>query len=210
MRPVEIDLHTLPIPDWDLVCPECGYPLRGLPSHRCPECGLTFEMRSVVKSWTRLGDPRFTGDELPLPDFGLLCADCGHPLAGAQSHVCPNCDAPFGPHDWVPRAEWFDAGAAPGARIPMLAIENILATEHIPYVIREGRDPFGLDFRRLRVSSEFAFEFLWLIQKEAKRFEGCRDDGEEQDWVCNRCGSKNPSIFEICWNCAAPHGVSSA
>ena len=68
---MDIDLNTLPIPDWGLICPKCRYPLVGLPAHRCPECGTEFDMADVVQTWHRLRDPRFTGHELPLPDFGL-------------------------------------------------------------------------------------------------------------------------------------------
>jgi hypothetical protein len=31
----------MPLPD-DATCAGCGYPLRGLPAHRCPECGRAF------------------------------------------------------------------------------------------------------------------------------------------------------------------------
>lgn len=38
------DPHALPVPDLGLACQGCGYPLAGLPSYRCPECGQTFTM----------------------------------------------------------------------------------------------------------------------------------------------------------------------
>jgi len=28
-------------------CPSCGYDLRGLPEHRCPECGRPFDPRTI-------------------------------------------------------------------------------------------------------------------------------------------------------------------
>jgi len=46
-------------PDWshqaeDIVCPLCGYNLRGLTQGRCPECGLTFEWHKVLDPAQRL------------------------------------------------------------------------------------------------------------------------------------------------------------
>src|SRR5438874_13752383 len=31
----------------DLICPECGYDLRGIQSPRCPECGAVFDRASA-------------------------------------------------------------------------------------------------------------------------------------------------------------------
>jgi rubrerythrin len=34
------------------VCPECGYPLKGLPpEHVCPECGAAYELNKVKTRW---------------------------------------------------------------------------------------------------------------------------------------------------------------
>jgi len=35
-----------------LVCLECGYNLRDLPEHRCPECGTPFVPDEVRAKWT--------------------------------------------------------------------------------------------------------------------------------------------------------------
>ncbi len=43
-----LDLHALPVPDLELRCRGCGYPLAHLPSHRCPECGLGFRLMDYV------------------------------------------------------------------------------------------------------------------------------------------------------------------
>ena len=104
---MDIDLNALPIPDWGIECPTCHYPLVGLPSHRCPECGTEFDMAEVVKPWHRLREPRFTGHERPLPDFGLLCQACRHPLAGAERYECPDCGVPFDVEVMRPRRTWF-------------------------------------------------------------------------------------------------------
>jgi hypothetical protein len=107
MNSMDVDLTQLPIPDWGLTCPECFYPLKGLPSHRCPECGTTLDMPSLVHTWTRLRAPRFTGEELPLPDFGLHCKRCDAPLVGATEHRCGACDTPFDIYAGYPTQPWF-------------------------------------------------------------------------------------------------------
>lgn len=39
-----LDPHALPVPDLGLRCRTCGYLLAGLPQHRCPECGIEFNL----------------------------------------------------------------------------------------------------------------------------------------------------------------------
>ena len=35
-----------------LVCTECGYNLRGLPTeHKCPECGVRFDLAEIRRTW---------------------------------------------------------------------------------------------------------------------------------------------------------------
>jgi len=35
-----------------LICPQCGYVLKGLPEeHRCPECGREYDLRHVRDQW---------------------------------------------------------------------------------------------------------------------------------------------------------------
>ena len=40
--------YELPVPDLGLHCRQCSYPLRGLPSHVCPECGTTFDPAALL------------------------------------------------------------------------------------------------------------------------------------------------------------------
>lgn len=62
------------------VCPNCEYPLKGLPAeHRCPECGAPYKIEQVrrewkeILDWVREGTHRFPSD---------CCYFCGYPLTG--------------------------------------------------------------------------------------------------------------------------------
>ena len=203
----EIDIGQLPIPDWGLGCPQCRYPLRGLPSHRCPECGTELDMQSVVTSWTRLRPPRFTGDELPSPEFGLSCAACGQALAGATSPACPHCAAPFDLRALRPRRDWFILDKVACGEVPVAGMLAVLAAELVPQFPVEERtsgEIFGGHsglFNRLRVASEFYFEVRWLLERARQEMAQARAAGGADDWTCPGCGEQNPGNFEICWNC---------
>ncbi len=45
---MEFDPDELPVPDLALHCRHCGYPLRGLGAHRCPECGRAFTLDEFI------------------------------------------------------------------------------------------------------------------------------------------------------------------
>jgi membrane protease subunit (stomatin/prohibitin family) len=205
---MEIDLNQLPIPDWGLHCPRCHYALRGLPSHRCPECGLAFDISTLIGPWTRLRPPRFTGDELPLPNFGLLCAACGDELAGAATHVCPHCGETFDPQALRPAGEWFAVDARLCGALSIMGVQALLAAETVPHVPAQGQALAGIvggsaPGFALRVLSEFYFEVLWILQgarREARKARASRATGR---WSCVQCGQKNPANFDICWNCEA-------
>ncbi|MGD8452906.1 MAG: hypothetical protein PVJ57_13885 [Phycisphaerae bacterium] len=208
---MDVDLTQLPIPDWDLRCPQCNYPLRGLPSHRCPECGSEIDIPALIATWTRLRPPRYTGQELPLPDFGLTCAGCRAELAGATSHACPHCGRPFDPAALVPPREWFILDEAMCAPLLVPAVQILLLEERIPHVVVEEkslREIYGghqLTFTRLRVPSEFYCEVLWQLQRARHEAAAARTAGDTQDWTCPHCGESNPGHFELCWNCERPH-----
>ena len=55
-----VDLNQLPIPDWGLRCPTCSYLLKGLPSHRCPECGTQLPMAGLVHVGMHAAADRYT------------------------------------------------------------------------------------------------------------------------------------------------------
>ena len=42
------DPDAIPVPDLGLACKQCGYPLAGLPAHRCPECGRPFTLEEYL------------------------------------------------------------------------------------------------------------------------------------------------------------------
>lgn len=211
---MEIDLDQLPIPDWGLLCPGCRYPLVGLPERRCPECGCSFEMQELVKSWTRLRDPWYAGDELPIPDFGLACSACGHALAGCVTHDCPGCGSRVDPRSYRPQRNWFVVTHELAAPVPLAVVEPLFSAENIPFFREPGRPlrdiltgPRAVGVP-LRVPSEFYFDVLWLLRDAAKEMEkvACEPDGAT--WTCRHCGESSPQHFEVCWNCERQRGES--
>ena len=195
---MEIDLNQLPIPDWGLVCPSCGYALRGLPSHRCPECGLQFDLPTILPTYARVREPRFTGRELPVPDFGLDCPECGAKLAGARSRVCPVCGELFDPAEFVPIREWFPVRFENPDEGEPQALAAILDEHYIPYLLDDRNSAFR-SWSSLRVSREFFFDYLWLVQRAVR----LRLPAAETipDWQCPGCSEENPATFEVCWSC---------
>ncbi len=205
---MDVDIHQLPIPDWGLRCPQCRYPLCGLPSHRCPECGLTLDMDEIVQPWVRVRDPRFSGHERPLPDFGLTCTSCGAALAGAASHACGQCGAYFDLEALRPTSTWFILDRELTRDLHLPAVHAMLILERVPHVatgektVREIYGGHGMTFTRLRVVSEFFFEVLWLLERARHDLEQAREVAD-QAWICQHCGEENPGHFEVCWSCEA-------
>jgi hypothetical protein len=207
---MDIDITALPVPDCDLRCPRCDYPLRGLPTHRCPECGRKFNIERLLRPWTRLRAPRFTGDELPFPDFGLSCSACGTPLCGAPTRDCLQCRAPFDPQATRPPRSWFLLDVRLGGGFALAALEPLLAAERIPYIPVDLHSvtnvPVGIPItsRPVLVPSEFYFELLWLLRQRRR---GPADGGSSTTrapaWRCPACGQRVPGNFELCWSCQA-------
>ncbi|MFQ5806737.1 MAG: hypothetical protein ACE5I3_09835 [Phycisphaerae bacterium] len=204
---MEIDLNRLPIPDWGLICPKCRYPLVGLPSHRCPECGTGFDMLEIVKPWHRLREPRFTGHELPFPDFGLGCRACQQPLADAPTRRCPNCGVEFHPDAIRPQRKWFMIDQALCDDVPLAGMEALLASERVPYmrhgekVLRQILGTTQVIGSRLEVPGEFFFEVMWLIRRVVLQMQDARRQPEGANWTCPGCGETVPNHFDVCWNC---------
>ncbi|TWT45844.1 Double zinc ribbon [Phycisphaerae bacterium RAS1] len=203
---MDIDLNELPIPDWNLVCPTCGYPLRGLPEHRCPECGTRFSVPELLRSWTCVRPPRYTGGELPVPNFGLCCASCCGALAGATAPLCPQCQAPFDLRAGRPRAEWFavEPWMCFGLALPM--VEALLDREYIPCVVRENRSFADIYIGsptlsvQVFVHRDFYFDVLWLNRHESDEIARRRAESD-RPWKCPACGEICPRHFDICWSC---------
>ncbi len=210
---MEIDWYQLPIPDWGLTCPTCGYPLRGLPQHRCPECGTDLDMAALIRPWTRLRDPRFTGRERPLPDFGLLCRACGRALAGAPRDVCLHCGRQFDVEDWRPPREWFVLDAALVGPLPIPGVQALLANELVPHFpvgelsVAEIYGGRSSTINALRIPREFYFEVRWLVQRALADLRAARAARGRGDWRCAACDAPNPGHFELCWNCERPRGT---
>lgn len=207
-------MNTLPIPAWDLRCPRCGYLLNGLPSHVCPECGTRVNLAALLRPWTRLREPRFTGRESPLPDFGLRCQACGAALAGSVQRTCRACGRRFDPESFRPKSEWFPVDSASCGGLPVAALEGALAAEGIPYYAadRKGLLDLHLDARagaaRLMVRSEFCFDFLHLLCRIRSEIGQRRAAPRGRPWRCGSCGERVPAHFEVCWNCQAARGAS--
>jgi hypothetical protein len=213
---MHIDIHALPIPhECDLQCPRCGYPLRGLPSHVCPECGLRLELDKLVRPWTRLRVPRLSGDELPFPDFGLVCRRCQAPLAGAASRACPACGEPFDPHALRPAKPWVSLQPSDYAGLAPPILEMLLLDEQIPHMVHEGKtavdhytgsNPVGTRSTgvRILIAGDFYFEVLELLARTRRDMRQARAAPDDLGWTCTACGEESPAHFEICWKCEAP------
>jgi uncharacterized membrane protein len=75
MEPSEpvADTTGTPIFDFDINCPQCGYNLRGLTEHLCPECGNTFDPHAVLLA--------HRDNQPPLPLAWVVRTMYRHPLA---------------------------------------------------------------------------------------------------------------------------------
>jgi hypothetical protein len=212
---MEVDLNQLPVPAWGLRCARCQYLLDGLPSHRCPECGAGFDVSTLAGTWTQVRPPRFTGHELPIPDFGLTCLSCDAPLAGWSTHDCPSCGTRFDPDTERPAGGWFHADE--GFCRPLLppVVEMLVAEQQIPHLLTEERGVAALYMGRmspprLMISTAFFFEMLHLIREQAQQVAAAAADAD-REWHCSACGEASPWNFELCWKCEARRpGVASS
>lgn len=192
------NIDELPIPPWNLNCPQCGYLLNLLPRHQCPECGLMFDMVDVVPTWARLREPTYRCRELPYPDFGRRCAKCHTPLAGAPSHACISCGTEFDPDDLRPRGDWFSLKQGDGNS----ALWTILDEFEIPYIRRDPPRPYTpLGGTITYIPSEFYFDYLFAMQARSGVEARATYLSTKTTWRCKGCGETNPGTFELCWNC---------
>lgn len=204
---MSIDLYQLPIPDWGLECPRCHYPLRGLPQHRCPECGLDIDVAELVRTWTRLRPPRLTGRETPLRDWGLVCSGCRYPLRGLPSTVCPECGRDNDPREQLPRQRWFALDDIKTVPLTFQELLILLQEEQIPHIRTEEK---GLQqiygggrADRVRVERDYFFDFLDALDRYRQTLSERRHAAAHVTWRCPECGEENPGNFEVCWQCSA-------
>lgn len=200
-----IDIQQLPIPDWGLHCPQCNYSLHGLPSHTCPECGLELEIANVIQSWHRLREPEFTGDELPVPDWGLQCRKCNASLFGSRTYECERCNQPFTmPQKLRPQKTWFEVSESISQGLSDSYIELLLFNAQIPHR-REQSLQFLLQAPKLMILAhrDFYFDVLHLLASERRRLAEGRAMAQNEK-VCPTCGKQNPGNFAICWSCGGP------
>lgn len=212
---MEIDPQALPIPEWNLACPQCNYPLCGLPEHRCPECGQIIDVSALVRPWTRVRPPWYTGEERPLADFGLQCGSCGAALAGAEGTQCPHCGESFDVTALLPHRKWFLLDRELAGDVPVAGLQVVLANEHVPHVPVDEKTASeiwsgpSLTTQRLRVPTEFFFDVLYLIERVRREMETIRATNPS-DWNCSACREDNPGNFDVCWNCGALPGGAQA
>lgn len=156
----------------------------------------------------------FDPNQLPMPDLGLTCRECGYPLAYLPGHRCPECGWSFTLDDLVPPGD-FPPLYADGAEVRGTAevlqllreyqvpfISHLPPTEAVFGLVRTSRvgDPIG-------VPRERYLEVVDLLRR--------RRLGEQMPpapvmtsrgaaWVCPGCGEENPANFQLCWNCERP------
>jgi predicted RNA-binding Zn-ribbon protein involved in translation (DUF1610 family) len=85
--------------DRDIPCAHCGYNLRGLTSHTCPECGG--EIPDVVIADERPGTERLVEY---LRHHDVICKHCHYNMRGLNTNRCPECGATYTLGGGRPRA----------------------------------------------------------------------------------------------------------
>jgi predicted amidophosphoribosyltransferase len=95
----------------DVLCPRCGYNLRGLDKPYCPECGLAIRF-PATSATTQLTESERLARWLR--DHDLICKKCKTNLRGGSSNVCPTCGATY----MLQHTEnlYADPAATPGRR----------------------------------------------------------------------------------------------
>lgn len=201
---MSVDIDQLPIPDWGLHCPECNYALVGLPSHRCPECGIEFRMQDIVQPWDRLREPWFTGHELPLPDWGLYCPECDSNLYGIEAYECSACRSALAPPiDLLPERDWFRLTKDLRGSLSNSFCETLLQAHDIPH--RRDRPPVYI--HRTEVESEllatreFYFDVRYVLTNELKLMAEGRQLAAGPPLICPTCNAESPGNFTLCWKC---------
>jgi predicted amidophosphoribosyltransferase len=193
--------RQLPIPDWlELSCPQCRYLLRGLPEHRCPECGLKFDIDDLITCTTPLRPAEITPATRPVPELGLTCDTCDYPLRGLPGDRCPECGEPFDLAACIPPGAWPSVPAGGSATESQLLFHTLRA-EGIPCTLEAVSETlstlYGLTRGcALRVPRAYYLDALHVIRR--------REATESPPWTCPDCGEEVPGNFEVCWKCQTP------
>ena len=155
--------------------------------------------------WSNLPPPRFTGKELPIPDFGLACAECGEPLAGWHKFDCPECATPADLPATVPDRPFVRAYRSPRLEQVRMA-KLILDTNHVPNRLGNeslqmamGELPFVQISSEVLVPNSHYFDALYTLHHDWPESGAASAD----EWTCHECGEICPGTFEVCWNCSA-------
>jgi hypothetical protein len=201
---MDLDAYReLPIPPWlELSCPKCAYPLRGLPEHRCPECGLTFYIDDLITPLTPLRPPEITARTRPVPDLGLICGKCEYPLKGLPGDRCPECGEAFSLTDFVPPEPWGEVAGAATATEAVLMFSR-LRSAGIPCLLEDAKGVQGAHaadvmvggpaHKRLRVRRDYYLDALAALSSPI--------DEPGESWTCPGCSEEVPGNFDICWKC---------
>jgi len=181
-----------------------------------PEAGATAEERALVAP---PGRPFFTGRELPIPDFGWHCTDCGYELRALSRHLCPECGTPFDPEALLGNEP--SVSLCPvSSEVERAVVKSVLDARRIPHRF-EATDTLG-DTLKMRLPSEtklglvkvpreFYFDAVFWLRRateaepSAATCAGCAssesDEEEGPDWTCPNCEESVPAGFDMCWNC---------
>jgi hypothetical protein len=194
--------RRLPISDWlGVLCPQCDYPLRGLPEHRCPECGLRFEIDDLITPATPLRPPEIAPDTRPVPDLGFACPKCESPLYGSAGNQCRNCGESFDLRDRIPTEPWIEIAPGQSSTVMRLLFLRLRAAG-IPCAWPETDSPIESLFGprslaysggSLRVRHDYYLDALHVLRSGP--------DPDVEPWICPKCHETVPGNFEICWSC---------
>jgi hypothetical protein len=155
----------------------------------------------------------FDPNQLPMPDLGALCRQCGYPLIGLPTHRCPECGWQFTLDDLRPEGEvppvWID-----GQGVPMTkAIQQILELHEVPFDRNVMDALYGINLGPaspvwLHVDRRLYWDTIHALLSAVGRDSGApalppaaRSKRGGPPWRCTACGERNPGNFEICWQC---------
>jgi hypothetical protein len=162
--------------------------------------------------WSNLPAPTYTGAELPIPDFGLACAQCGESLAGWQKFDCPECGTPADLQATVPDRPFVRVYRSPKSEHVRMAklildtnlVPNQLGNENLQMAL--GELPFVYVSSEVLVPRSHYFDALYALRHDWPQPTAV----SAEEWHCSECDETSPATFDICWNCAAERPAPKA